>query len=59
MTEKSNLVSGILGKKFKMEIIFPQISKEAPKASEVLPVSLSVVILETKIIRRKETVSIV
>ena len=38
MTENNTLVSGLLGEQFKMEMMVPQISKEAEKISERLPV---------------------
>ena len=34
------MVSGILGYQFKLEMIVPQRSREAPKTSEVIPVSI-------------------
>ena len=39
MTENNALVSGLLVKKFRMEIFFPKRSKEASKTSEGIPVS--------------------
>ena len=41
MAENNVLVSGLLGEQFRMEMMVPQRSKEAPKTSEGLPVSLS------------------
>ena len=40
MTKNNALFSGILGEQFKMEMMVSQRSKEAPKKSEGLPVSL-------------------
>ena len=48
MTENIDLVSGILGEKFNMEMVVPQRSKEQPKTSERLPVSLPVTTTYTK-----------
>ena len=48
MAENNNLVSGILGEHFKLDMMVPQISKESPKTSEVLLVSLRVAISETQ-----------
>ena len=42
MTENNSLVIGLLGEKFKLGMITPQRSKEAPKELEGLPFSLSV-----------------
>ena len=42
------MVSGLLGEKFNLEIIVPQISKKSPKIPEGLPVLLLVVIVETQ-----------
>ena len=42
MTENNALVSGLLGEHFNLDMIVPQISKEAPTTSEGLPVSLPV-----------------
>ena len=42
MTENNELVSGILGEQFMMEMMVTQISKEAPKTPEGLPVSMLV-----------------
>ena len=42
MTKKKALFSGLLIEQFRMEIIFPQRSKEAPKTPEGLPLSLPV-----------------
>ena len=48
MAENNALVSGILWEQLKLDIMVPQISKEAPKASEVLPVLLPVKIPDTQ-----------
>ena len=40
MTDNNALVSGLLGEKFRMYTMVPQISKKAHKTSEGLPVSL-------------------
>ena len=42
MTKNNALVDGLLGEQFRMEMIVPQRSKEAPKTSEGLPVSFPV-----------------
>ena len=42
MTEKNDLVSVLLGEKFRPEMMVTQRSKETTKTSEVLPVSLPV-----------------
>ena len=42
MTKNNALVSGLLGEQFRMEMMVPQRSKEAPKTSEGLPVSFPV-----------------
>ena len=49
MTKKNALVSGILGEQLNLDTMVSQRSGEATKISEVLPVSLPVAILETKI----------
>ena len=36
--DNNNLVSGLLGEKFKLEMMVPKRAKEAPKKSERLPV---------------------
>ena len=46
MNDNNVLVIGLLGEKFRLEMMVPKISKEAPKTSEGLPVSLSVAIQE-------------
>ena len=40
MTKNNALVIGILGEKFRLEMIVPQRAKESPKTSEGLLVSL-------------------
>ena len=45
MTNYNALVSGLMDDQFKTEMMVPQISKESPKTSEVIPVSLPVAIL--------------
>ena len=40
MTDNYALVNGLLGEQFRLEMMVPQISKEAPKTSEELIVSL-------------------
>ena len=47
MDDKNSLVSGLLVKQFRFEIMVPKIAKEAPKTSEGLPVSFLVAIQET------------
>ena len=42
MTENNALVSGLLGEQFRLEMMVTQRSKETPKTSEGLPVSLPV-----------------
>ena len=42
VTNKNALVSGLLGEQFRIETMVSQISKEATKKSEGLPVSLPV-----------------
>ena len=42
MTENNAFVSGLLGEKFRLEMMVPQRSKESPKTSEGLSVSLPV-----------------
>ena len=51
MTKNNDLVSGLLGYQFKLKMMVSQRSKEEPKTSEILPVSLPVSILETKDIK--------
>ena len=46
MTDNNALVSGLLGDKFRLDMMVPQISKEAPKTSDGLPVLFSVLIQE-------------
>ena len=48
-TKNNDLVSGLLGEQFRLEIIVPKISKEAPRTSEGLPVSSPVSIQGKKI----------
>ena len=48
MTKNNALVSGLLGDQFKLKVVVPQRSKEAPKKLEVLPVSLPLTIPEKK-----------
>ena len=48
MTENNDLFTELQGEHFKMEIMVRQISKESPKKSEILPVSLQVAIQETQ-----------
>ena len=38
LTDKNDLVSGLLGEQFKLEMMVPQRTKEALKTSEGLPV---------------------
>ena len=40
MTKNNALVSALLGEQFRLEMMVPQRSKESPKTSEGLPVSL-------------------
>ena len=47
MVKNNALISVLLEENFKMEMIFSQRSKESPKTSEGLPVSLPVAIPET------------
>ena len=42
MTDNNVLFSGLLGAQFKLEMRVPQISREAPKTSEVIPFLLTV-----------------
>ena len=42
MTENNALVSGLLGEQFRLEMVVPQSSREAPKISEGLPVSFPI-----------------
>ena len=46
MTDNNSIISGILGDQFKLYMTVPQKSKESPKVSEGLPVSLPVTIQE-------------
>ena len=46
MTKNNALVSGLLGEKFRLEMMVPKRPKETPKTSEGLPVSLLVSIQE-------------
>ena len=46
MTDNNALVSGLLGEKFRLEMMVPKRAKETPKKSEGLPVSLLVSIQE-------------
>ena len=46
MIRKNKLVSGTLGEQFKMEMMISQITIEAPKISDEMPISLPVSILE-------------
>ena len=48
LNENNDLIIGLLGEQFKMEMMVPQRAKEAPKTSEGLPVSLSFAIQETQ-----------
>ena len=48
MTDINALFSGILGYQFKLDMIVPQRSNEAPKTSEGLPVLFQVTIPETQ-----------
>ena len=48
ITNNKALVSGLLGDQFKLKVVVPQRSKEAPKKLEVLPVSLPLTIPEKK-----------
>ena len=47
ITENNASVSELLWEQFKMEVMVPQSSKEAPSTSEILSVSLPVAIPET------------
>ena len=49
ITYNDALTSGLLGEQSKLEMMIPQRSKEPPKTSEGLPVSLPVTIPEKKI----------
>ena len=48
MTYNNALFSGFLGKHFKLDMMVPKRSKEAPKTSELLTVLLPVAIPETQ-----------
>ena len=48
MTDNNTLISGIFGDQFNLNMMVPQISKEAPKTSEVLPFLFPVAIPETQ-----------
>ena len=48
MTNNNTLISGIFGDQYKLDMMVPQISKEAPKTSEGLPVLFPVTIPETQ-----------
>ena len=48
MTNNNALVSVILADQFNLDMMVPQRTKQAPKASEGIPVSLPVTILETQ-----------
>ena len=56
MTENNNLVSGIIGEQLNLEMMLPQIYREAPNTSEVILVSFLVTIylLQEVVIRIRE-----
>ena len=49
VTKKNSLAGGLLREQSKMDMMVTKRAKEAPKTSNIIPVSLQVSILETKI----------